>query len=311
MSTSAESSSAELLSISIPTRNRVSYLREVLASLERQIRELNLAPDTVRIYVSDNASTDNTPEVIKDFASRLPHLAFVRNPENIGGDRNFLQCVRLARGRFCWLVGDDDIINPGALEHVLRILRTVDPGLMIMLDTNYRAGVKRPRQFASFRDFVVECARVNPHLLAEHTLITCNVFRTVVFDQAFSEATLSTFYAHVYGLVNGLIRKGGSVYLSNFPAVTVRARRAPAVDGVWPGLIEKMWLDYFNWLKRELKLEEFDPEVVVRHARGVLWRKVKANPFKYVWNNLPALKQPKAYRWFLRRVMFMLRFRKR
>lgn len=301
---------AELLSIAIPTRNRAGYLRDVLTAFEEQIRRLGLSTETVRVYISDNASTDRTADLVREFAARLPHLAPSRNPEDIGGDRNFLQCIRLARGQFCWLVGDDDIINPGALEHILQTLRSVDLALMINLDTNYPAKLKRPCRFASLRDFAAECARVNPHLLAEHSLITSNVFRTVVFDQALAEATMSTCYAHMYGLANGLIKKGGAVYLPDFPVVTVRARRAPAVDGAWPGNIEKAWLDYLSWMKREMDLPELRPEAVVEHARNALWQKIKRKPFKYVWNNLPALKQPQAYRWFLRRVLFMMRVKK-
>jgi glycosyltransferase involved in cell wall biosynthesis len=307
---SGNANHAELLSIAIPTRNRARYLHDVLAAFDEQIRRLDLSTETVRIYVSDNTSTDNTPELVNGFATRLPHMVSFRNPENIGGDRNFLQCIRLARGRFCWLVGDDDIINADALERVVQTLQNVDLALMINLDTNYQAVLKRPCQFASFRDFATECARLNPHLLAEHSLITSNIFRTEVFDQALAEATMSTSYAHMYGLASGLIKKGGAVYLPDFPVVTVRARRAPAVDGVWPGNLEKAWVDYLNWLKKEADLPELRPEAVVEHVRNALWQKIKKNPFKYVWNNLPALKQPQAYRWFLKRVLFMMRLKK-
>jgi hypothetical protein len=114
----------------------------------------------------------------------------------------------------------------------------------------------------------------------------------------------------MYGLANGLIRKGGAVYLSDFPVVTVRARRAPPEDGVWPANLEKSWLEYVGWMKQELNLPELRPEAVVELARDALWQKIRRNPFKYVWNNLPALKQPQAYRWFLRRVLFMMRVKK-
>jgi len=182
--------------------------------------------------------------------------------------------------------------------------------LLINLDTNYAVQIKRPARFDCFRDFAAECARTNLHLLMEHSLITCNVFRTAAFDQAVSEAKMDTFYGHMYGLVAGLHKNGGAVYLSDFPVVTVRERRAAAVDGVWPDIIEKAWMDYLSWMRQELDLPELQPEKVLGLARGVLWRKITRNPFKYVWNNLPALLQPKAYAWFLRRVWFMNRGKK-
>jgi glycosyltransferase involved in cell wall biosynthesis len=301
--------SAEFLSIGIPTRNRAGFLRDTLTAFEEQIRRDNLSPEVVRIRISDNCSTDSTPEVAKEFAARLTNITYLRNQENIGGDRNFLRCVTLAEGEYCWVVGDDDIINPYALEHVLTALRAEKPGLMIVLDTNYPAKLKRPARFASFRDLSAECSRVDLHLLAEHSLITSNIYRTEVFDKAFSEAMMHTFYAHMYGLVHGLAKRGGSVYLPADPVITVRQRRAAAVDGVWPDIIEKAWVDYLTWMKRKLDVPQMQPEQILEHARKVLLRKITRNPVKYVWNNLPALVQPKAYGWFLRRVWFMNRRR--
>ncbi|PWU18402.1 MAG: hypothetical protein C5B50_09445 [Verrucomicrobia bacterium] len=297
----------EFLSIGIPTRNRAGFLRETLTAFEQQIRRDKIAPEIVRIRISDNCSTDPTPEVAKEFAARLPNLTYLRNPENIGGDRNFLRCIKLAEGEYCWVVGDDDIINPHALEHVLNALHTEKPGLIIALDTNYPAKLKRPARFASFRDLAAECSRVNLHLLAEHSLITSNIYRTEVFDTAFSEAMMHTFYAHMYGLVHGLAKRGGSVYLPDSPIITVRERRAAAVDGVWPDIIEKAWVDYLTWMKRELDLPEMHPEQILEYARRVLLRKIMRNPAKYISNNLPFLLQASSYRWFARRVWFMLR----
>ena len=299
----------EFLSIGIPTRNRAGYLRDVLEAFERQIQQAAVPLDAVRLYVSDNASTDQTPEVVKEFAARLPHLSYSRNPENIGADPNFQKCLRLARGRFCWLFGDDDLLSPGALEYILRTLRAQETGLSLLLslDTNYPAKLKRPARFPTFRDFAAECARTNLHLLAEHSLITSNIYRPELFDHAFSEARRNTFYGHMYGLVHGLIKSGGAVYLTDFPVFTVRARRAAAVDGEWPEIIEKAWMEYLAWMKQVLDLPALDPTAIVGQARAALWRKIRRNPFKYVWNNLPALVQPKAYAWFFRRVLYMNR----
>jgi glycosyltransferase involved in cell wall biosynthesis len=56
-----------LLSVCIPTYNRAGYLHECLSSIET--RGLD---NLVEVVVSDNASTDDTLDVLKEFANRLP-----------------------------------------------------------------------------------------------------------------------------------------------------------------------------------------------------------------------------------------------
>jgi len=150
---------------------------------------------------------------------------------------------------------------------------------------------------------------VNLHLLAEHSLITSNIYRTELFDTVLSEAMMHTFFAHMYGLVHGLAKRGGSVFVPDAPIITVRQRRAAAVDGVWPDVIEEKWVEYLTWMKGELALSELQPELIIDHARAVLRRKIARNPAKYVWNNLPNLVRLKSYTSFLRRLWFMNRRR--
>src|SRR5436309_687326 len=112
--------SSELLSICIPTRNRAPYLREILDSFARQVREQALGPEEVAFYISDNAADDETPAVAREFASRIQGVAYSRNETNIGADRNNLHVRTLARGGYLWVVGDDELIADNALSNLLR-----------------------------------------------------------------------------------------------------------------------------------------------------------------------------------------------
>ena len=64
-----------LLSICIPTYNRAECLEDCLRSLERATQGLI---DRVQIVISDNASTDHTPEVVQKWAAVLP-IRYIRN----------------------------------------------------------------------------------------------------------------------------------------------------------------------------------------------------------------------------------------
>jgi abequosyltransferase len=114
-------SSPPLLSICIPTYNRGSFLPDLLSSIEQEIDRLphDLALQGVTVAISDNASSDDTAERVAYFTERLT-INYVRQIKNIGPDRNFMAAVAIAPGRFCWLMGSDDIIEIGAIERVLR-----------------------------------------------------------------------------------------------------------------------------------------------------------------------------------------------
>ncbi|WP_168796537.1 glycosyltransferase [Arthrobacter echini] len=102
---------AERVFIIITTFDRASYLQQLLHS----IALLDPRPDGV--VVVDNASTDETPEILA--AAELPFpLVVERLPQNIGGSGGFAAgMVRaLAEGaRWLWLMDDDVVALPDAL----------------------------------------------------------------------------------------------------------------------------------------------------------------------------------------------------
>ncbi len=110
-----------ILSICVPTYNRGPFLPDLLNSIVAQIAGLPpaLAALGVEVVISDNASHDDTQERIKPFCAALA-LTYVRQSENIGPDRNFMAAVASACGKFCWLMGSDDVVEQGGLERVMR-----------------------------------------------------------------------------------------------------------------------------------------------------------------------------------------------
>jgi len=108
-----------LLSICIPTFNQAELLRLTLSTIVPQVRELE---GEVELVVSDNCSDDHTRTVVDSFMQLCP-INYHRNNENIGIGRNIaLLTGRLARGEFCWLIGDD-IIREGGVRKVVEILK--------------------------------------------------------------------------------------------------------------------------------------------------------------------------------------------
>lgn len=121
------------LTIAFPSYNRAALLDGQLAWLERAIRGHEAHCE---IYVSDNASTDETQDVVSAWRDRLAdRVAFRanRNDRNLGAIRNIAGCIVAARGRHVWTVGDDDLIEDGAIGYVLEELgRHSDVGLLTL-----------------------------------------------------------------------------------------------------------------------------------------------------------------------------------
>ena len=102
------------LTIGIPTWNRSSEIREAIDSILDQLND-TFRPQ-VEILISDNASTDTTQTVVRDYADRYPKLFSIhRNPVNIGFSRNVDALFRHARGEFVLVLSDDDALEPDAL----------------------------------------------------------------------------------------------------------------------------------------------------------------------------------------------------
>ena len=111
------------ISLCIPTYNRASLLDEALRQISGQW--VPGFEDYVEIIVSDNASTDNTPDILQKFAhdfAQIP-LRVSRSPENRGPDTNIYNTVQMAHGIFVYIISDDDILLPGAIRKLLCLIK--------------------------------------------------------------------------------------------------------------------------------------------------------------------------------------------
>ncbi|PCI94995.1 hypothetical protein COB11_03195 [Candidatus Aerophobetes bacterium] len=102
-----------ILSISIPTFNRASFLQEALDSVLLQHQE------GVEIVISDNGSSDNTQEIIKHYADKHPFIRVCGFKENKGIDQNIVNVVKHAQGEYVQLFSDDDLFTKDLLKTIL------------------------------------------------------------------------------------------------------------------------------------------------------------------------------------------------
>lgn len=114
-----------VLSICVPTFNRARYLDCLLQDLAVHIGELGYPYE---LLIGDNASEDDTAEVVERYADRLV-IRYIRRPENLGAYRNFSQLFVAAEGKYVVYVADDDLIIPGSLgRHIAHLEDHPDVG---------------------------------------------------------------------------------------------------------------------------------------------------------------------------------------
>jgi hypothetical protein len=102
-------------SIGIPTYNRAHYLPYTLSCLLQQTFQ------DFEVIISDNASTDNTQEVVKTFQDN--RIRYVRQPALMPPLENWIACAELAQADWIVFNQDDDVLCPFFLERCALALK--------------------------------------------------------------------------------------------------------------------------------------------------------------------------------------------
>lgn len=114
------------LSFCIPTLNRADYIGETLESIIPQLT------DEIEVVIVDGASTDKTEEIVLGYKARSPQIRYFKQQQNMGVDRDYNNAVEYAQGEYCWIMTDDDLLKPGAVEAVIKALSIDDYTLVVV-----------------------------------------------------------------------------------------------------------------------------------------------------------------------------------
>jgi glycosyltransferase involved in cell wall biosynthesis len=114
------------VTICVPTYNSQETLTTTLESIVRQTYT------DMRILIVDNASSDLTVEIARDFATRDSRIEIVRNDINLGGEGNFNKCIDLATGDFICIFHADDVYEPDIVRREVQVF-DADPSIGAVL----------------------------------------------------------------------------------------------------------------------------------------------------------------------------------
>ena len=99
------SDKAPLVSIGIPTHNRERLVSRAIESA------LHQDYPHIEIVISDNASTDSTPEICRRYSQERPNVRYIQQTQNVGATKNFDAVLQRSSGEFFMWLGDDDWLD--------------------------------------------------------------------------------------------------------------------------------------------------------------------------------------------------------
>jgi len=113
------------VSIGMPVRNGQKYIREAIESI------LSQTFGDFELIICDNASTDCTEQICREYAARDARIRYFRSPVNIGPAENYNRCFRLCRGQYFRWHAHDDMIAPQYLQKCIQVLEA-DPTVVLV-----------------------------------------------------------------------------------------------------------------------------------------------------------------------------------
>lgn len=116
------------LDVIIPTYNRAEYLKIALESLCESIASWR------KTIVLNNASTDNTLDVIKEIQIKYPNrnIEIITNEKNIGNAGNFRRTQEIASNEYTAVFHDDDAIHPEYIDRAMKLISESDDDISMV-----------------------------------------------------------------------------------------------------------------------------------------------------------------------------------
>lgn len=213
----------------IITYNRAEQLERTLGAF------LNAGLDSMQLTVLDNASPDNTSEVVEKFQKNWSELHYVRNRYNIGGCANYLRAVEITESEYCWVIGDDD---EWMFDGLGELIERLNEGIADVIRLGWQVEPsERAKLFTLF-----ELVESSPNFLGSVSMISSVIVRRSFVTRYFSESyfSLSDFYPQMVPFYREATSSAVKVYSLSVDFMTHTPSDKP---GYFFGDLE--WLTYY------------------------------------------------------------------
>ncbi len=253
------------LSICIATYKRGLFIGETLDSILGQIEP------GVELVVVDGASPDNTPEVMAQYLLRYPEIRYYRETENSGVDADYDKAVGYARGAYCWLMTDDDLLCRGAIARVLASLDGDEDLIVVNSEVrNKDLSLVLESKRLMFDTDRVYRSEVSEVLFADTAGCLSFIASVVIRRTCWLSRNRSDYYGTLFVHVG--------VIFQNPPITNARVIAQPLIvvrhgNEMWTPRSFEIWM--FKWPKLIWSFQDFSDSVKRKVVPREPWRNAK------------------------------------
>ncbi len=193
------------LLIYIPIYNAENRIKRTLECLNVAIK--NFSQRKVRVHIVDNASEDETVEIVEKFVKLSNgQITLDVNKENIGATLNIFNGLKIDCGqKYTWMIGDDDLIPPWSIETLFNLFNELE--------------IKQTKvKFVHVNSLIVSNDAYNNDQV--FNLVKENKVGGFLMNQKFKNPTLTNFSQLVDPIVDDSIL--GAIFCSIFDSKAVR-----------------------------------------------------------------------------------------
>jgi glycosyltransferase involved in cell wall biosynthesis len=180
------------VAIGMPVWNGEGFISEAIESILAQTY------GDLALVISDNASTDSTPEICRAYAKLDKRIHYLRQEKNIGAAGNHIAVFRRSAGAYFKWASHDDVLAPQFIQECVRVLNADEAVVVCSPATVLINEDGSPLRYSpQEKGMVDDYGRVWPITPENNMLLTSP-------DRAdrFSEVLLNTFMAlEIYGLI--------------------------------------------------------------------------------------------------------------
>lgn len=199
-----------ILTIAIPTYNREFFLDRCLKYIHLQIKDL-----PIEIIVSDNASTDNTAEIVNKYIIDGLPIRYIKNEKNLGADLNIIQCYKEAKGKYVVAFGDDDFFLDQSLSKLINVLSNGEYGVVYVNNENYyqnfNTSFGNELDYVIFKDGLGFLKKVNYYT----TFISGNIVNKTFLDIENLMMNVNSYVVQLSFILRAIFMANENVYINS------------------------------------------------------------------------------------------------
>lgn len=154
-----------ILSICIPTYNRGEIIEQSILKMLSACKASN-----IHIFVADNASTDNTQEVMRKYENQYDFIHYHRHSVNIGPDDNFEFVLKMATTKYRWLMSDPCYVDN--LDDLMTDLESKEWDVYVATDDRKVRSDRLPKEKVLYNESISVMKEIGWHL----TWISCMIY---------------------------------------------------------------------------------------------------------------------------------------